>query len=198
MNWYKRQLKIAGGPRREWSTEELEEIKKLIQKGKSYRYVGEMFKVSPRSIEGLNKKYQWLNKKEELIKKYRWIASLYLLPPEGKGISGYQLRKEYGLSNSDIVSALKFLNKSEFYRFPNDKYVMEQRSRSAKEWWEDHGRLEGYLTSISKEAAISFLNNLVSNINKTNNRKAFSVYNKYMQIIENHTYPDEVQQGATV
>ena len=62
------------------------------------------------------------------------------------------------------------------------------------------GGLEGRLLSfLTREQSVKFLNNFFHVIRKKDGPQiAGAVYNKYMQIINDHTYPDEVQQGVTV
>jgi hypothetical protein len=52
------------------------------------------------------------------------------------------------------------------------------------QWWAERGGLEGYLTSIPKEQAITYLNGLVARKHTENPDMAFAIKNKYMQIIE--------------
>jgi hypothetical protein len=57
--------------------------------------------------------------------------------------------------------------------------------------WEQKGGLEGYLKSISKDRAISFLMQFIGRIYNINPQRASKIRNKYMEIINNHTYSNE-------
>jgi transposase len=59
MNWYKRQLKIAMPAARNFTPQEVDQIKDLVMQGKSYKSIGEMFGTSITPIKRLSKKYKW-------------------------------------------------------------------------------------------------------------------------------------------
>jgi len=59
MNWYKQIIKEAFPKKIEFSEEDIEVIKELIEKGNSLRQVSEAAGVSKGVIERLDRKYQW-------------------------------------------------------------------------------------------------------------------------------------------
>ena len=68
MNWYNRQLKIAGRPGRVWSNKELNKIKSLLEEGKPIRQISRILGTYPRMIRFLNKKK---SKKNEITEIFR-------------------------------------------------------------------------------------------------------------------------------
>ncbi len=207
MNWYNRHIKIAA-PKRGWTNEELAEIENLINQGKSFLSIAKMFGVSSHAIDGLNKKYQWRNLVEERKKRDTSIANFYLLPPRGKGMPAKKITKQYGFTRLTIFQALERLNLLDQWRGPlqaaqkryqdNPELVQEQSIRM-KQKVEEMGGFEGMLLNCStRDKAIAMLNHNVKRIGKEDSGRAFNTYNKYIKIIENHTYPDEVQQPIPI
>ncbi len=270
MNWYKRQLKIAMPPALNWSSDQLEKIEKMINEGKSFREIARNLGVNFKQIEKLNKKYQWRDTKSDILKKYDLAASLYLLPPGGKGMSAKNIKEQYGITNSTIQKALKRLNledkwrgrgeaaklvdqkgrwndelredaseiqkqrfidniklredasKRQKQRFIDNPDLRKEYSRRMKQRfidnpdlrkehsermlkkWKEWGGFEGRLKlAPNRESAVAILRNFIGAMrNKPNNpmdtSTAVNIHNFYLQIINEHTYPDEVQQGVTV
>jgi len=73
-------------------------------------------------------------------------------------------------------------------------------SERMKQFWRDMGGLEGRLLSYpTRDKAITFLHGFFNKIQKEEGATiAGGIYNKYMDIINNYTYPDEIQQEETV
>lgn len=67
------------------------------------------------------------------------------------------------------------------------------------EWWDQFGTERGerlknrLLFSPSRQQAINILSSFVSSVRESNPQKASAIYNNYIKIINNHTFPDEVQ-----
>ena len=110
MNWYNRQLKIGMSVKKIWTNNELEKIKKMLEEGYNYVQIAQLFNVSPPTINSLNKKYKWKDLKAEVDKNDQLIANLYLLPPDGKGMSAIEIARKHGFQYRRIQDALKRLN----------------------------------------------------------------------------------------
>ena len=86
--------------------------------------------------------------------------------------------------------------------FKDNTELRDQISKKMIQQWKDWGGLEGRLTSFpTRSQAEQFLNNFLHNIinrEEGASSKAYFIQTKYMKIINDHTYPDEVQQGAIV
>jgi len=216
MNWYKRQLKTSAD-KRTWTEEELDRIKKLLEKGYSYTDIAEMFHVSRPAISYLNKKYKMVDRSpffDKKLKEDEFISSLYLLPPYGEGMSAKDIREQYGFTAKKVMSALKRLGKIDEWRDRKDMWNDELRdhqrqnmlrrfeegygeelSPKLQDYWDRIGRLGGFLTSYpTREQAIAWLENFKARNYIENPQKTMATYNKYMRIINNHTFPDEIQR----
>jgi len=208
MNWYKKQLKIAFAAPRGWSSKELAEMERLVNQGKSFLSIAKMFGVNSHTIERLNKKYQWRDLVEYRRKKDEYLASLYLLPPRGKGMTAQQITKQYGTNLTTVFKALERLNLLDQWRgrseaarkkFIDHPELVQEHSIKMKQRIEDMGGFEGMLLNCStRDKAIAMLNHNSRRIGGESSERAFNVYNKYKQIIDNHTFPDEVPQGTTI
>ena len=112
MNWYKDIIKYAYMRGRQWTPEELNKIKQLLEEGKGYIEIGKMFGVSETPIQNFNKKYKWRTPRktfkpdEETIKK---IDYMYALPPKGLGYSKVDIAKQLGVS---YMAIKHFFNKT--------------------------------------------------------------------------------------
>jgi hypothetical protein len=86
-------------------------------------------------------------------------------------------------------------------RFEDIEERKMQSERQLK-YWENIGGLKGLLlTYNNRQQAINRLNQFIlilKNDPSQDSAKTYNTYNKYMDIINNHTYPDEVQQEASV
>ncbi len=246
MNWYNRQLKMARsrGVKKGWTTEELDRVKKLLEKGYNFNQIASLLDVNKNTIRFLNKKYKWKDLEVEKRKKDKTIADLYLLPPHGIGLSTSQIGKKYKFTYNRIRQALERLNlldhlrdrsestsltyqnnprlreeaaifqkqrfldnpglKDDISRKQKQRYIdnpelREEQSIFMKERWKELGGMEGLLLSYpTREQAIRWLNGFVRRVYAADPRQSMAVRNTYMKIINNHTYPDEVQQGAIV
>lgn len=220
---YKWKEKKNYNPPIQWSEEDLEKIKSLILQDKSFRSIASLFGVGDVTIANLNKKYKWKDLKADRLKKDNFIASLYLLHPDGKGMSAKAIAAQYGINPSTTMQALRRLDKLDFWRGQSEaqkqKYIYdpdsarvhseklkqvhkdrpeigEQQSIRMKEYWDEIGKLEGLLLSYpTKEQAVKWLNGFYHRLLKMNKiETANQIYNKYMKIINDHTYPDEIEQ----
>jgi hypothetical protein len=282
MNWYKRQLKIAKWI--SWTDDQIETIKNLVNEGKSFREIGRMFGVHPKSISILNDKHKWRDIKQERLDYDRRVAKMYRLPPYGEGMGVIEILNTNGINARTIYNVLRrlgleeeirdasyaskkrwqdpkqkeeqSLRKKKFYeehpevgkehgemmkqryidnpemredhgkkikqRWDNDPdlkkrqsdrikktyeenpQLRENKSRQMKEWWkqfeDEHGKkLENRLLYFdSRQKAINLLNGFVGSKYQTDSDIAMAIKHKYLQIINDHTYPDEVQQPQTV
>ena len=225
--------------------DDFKKIKELLENGKSTTEVGELFGLSKKQFFYLNKKYKLVDFYDLKMKKYKWLASIYLLPPDGEGMPAAQIYKKYGISSDVVMLALQKLGlmkhwrgKAESQRKRNIDNPDELEARNNKirqvykdnleigvergkklkqlyideperkeylskrmtEWWkqfeaEDGGKLENRLLAFpNRQKATNFLNGFVGSKYQTNPKKASAIYQKYMPIIDNHTFPDELPQ----
>jgi len=208
MNWYNRQLKIAGRQGRVWTENDLQVIKDLIKEGYSYGKIASLFGVSGNTIRDLSLKYKWreprkplspeqieevkkhvLEKKplyeiasmfgvsdgviESLNKKYKWrdfekekkekdkfIIGLYLLPPEGKGMSAKQIRDQYGIFNRRVHIALDRLGLSDKWRSGHEAAkrrheenpeIRRQQGETLKRRYEEDPELRERMSELNKQ-----------------------------------------------
>lgn len=218
MNWYKKiKYKIAAqGKRIEWRQEDLQAIEDLLVEGYTMIEIAGAFKINPKVLGFFLSKFKIKDKAQN--RRDQWLASLYLLPPEGKGLSIKQIINQYKTHRNEILGALKRLGFEGKVRNAEEASALipsDSRSRKAKEWfknnpqwgkeasarqtqrniewWKKQGKLKGYLESRPiKQIAIIFLNGLFSRLRKEQgDDSANAVYNKYLQIINNHTYPED-------
>jgi DNA-binding CsgD family transcriptional regulator len=134
---------------------------------------------------------------EEEIKK---IDYWYSLPPEGEGRSLMWIAKQLGVNGEHVR---RWFHKTgrhvrSFKEQVGTQSTKDDMSLAALLEWEKRGGMEGYLKSMTKENAIKYLYGFVGRIWNANPQQASAVKNKYMEIIENHTFPDEVQQTQPV
>jgi len=113
MNWYKRQLKIA---KRIWTDDDLQTIKELLEEGYPLDQIGELVGMSAVTMSRLNKEYGLVDFEAKKIEKDKWIKGLYLLPPDGEGLSSKQISKQYGIPIKSIKRALKRFDLLDQYR----------------------------------------------------------------------------------
>ena len=121
----------------------------------------------------------------------------YIDNPKIKEDISKTLKQRY-IDNPELKEEISNREKQ---RYIDNPELREQMSKIHKQRFIDYGGWEGYLKLQStRSKAIQLLNNLIHMIIKREGRtnNSYRVYNKYMNIINNHTYPDEVQQGATV
>ena len=82
-----------------------------------------------------------------------------------------------------------------------DPQQHENASKAMKKVWKDIGYLEGLLLSYpTRQQAINYLTNFIGNKiqSEGKSRQIYMTYNKYLNIINNHTFPNEVQQNIPV
>jgi hypothetical protein len=222
MNWYRKtKYKIAAPIK--WRAEDFPEIKKLLQEGKSINEVSNLTGVPWDVIRRMNIKYQWVDFDKKRKEQDSLIASLYLLPPVGKGLSFSKIFQEYGIQSVTIKKALERMGLSRLLRDRLEAWTPDVRSHHSKmmsdkmlnrwkdpeyrksksdqmaEMWKQRGGLEGFLLlRPSREKAIEYLNQFYSVLmkNDRDKNKTNSIYRKYKQIIDNHTYPEDIPQEA--
>ncbi|MEQ9716515.1 MAG: hypothetical protein ABGF52_13440, partial [Candidatus Asgardarchaeum sp.] len=105
------------------------------------------------------------------------------------------LPNEFTVAGTEIK-----LTKIEF-AIPKDKTVADTQLelQGSVKLPDDMGGFEGMLLNCStRDKAIAMLNHNSRRIGGESSERAFNVYNKYKQIIDNHTFPDEVPQGTTI
>ncbi len=208
MNWYNRHIKIAMPKKREWTEDELQVIKELIEEGYSYDKISQLFGVNRNSIRYLSLKYKWreprksfspekieeikqlvLSKKplyeiasmfgvsdgviESLNKKYKWrdyekekaemdrfIVDLYLLPPEGKGMSSKQIRDQYGIFHRRVWTALDRMGLSDKKRgmseevkriYEENPEKRKQQGESLRRRYEEDPELRERMSELNKQ-----------------------------------------------
>jgi transposase len=232
-------------PRSPFSPEQIEKIKRLVLNKISFDEVGRMFGVSGSTIQHLNKRYRWRDIKTEKDDRDKMIVDLYLLPPEGKGMSMNAIAKQYGIYPRTIQEALKRLGLShklrdiseeltrihelhpeisqqqgeavrrryiedpqlreraserEKQKYIDNPEIAGRISETVKNNWENMGGLEGRLLSYPhRSQAVNFLMGFVFRKREMGELDAANrIFGKYMQIINNHTYPEEVNQGTVI
>lgn len=279
MNWYNRHIKLAMPRAIEWTNEEMEKIKQLLEEGKSFDYIADLFGVSSRTIRNINKNNGLVKsflskgklskeKIDEIVYFYENGSSvrelseaydassyqiIYALKKRGvydfgrrfeerkvdvaeenkndilkkyrAGFGVKELSREYGETRGAIYNHLRnnnihirnreeqlnmdhyIQNASEKQRqfIKNNPQAAREHSRKLLEWWRQFGEEPGekltnrLLSFPTRQQAINMLRGFAGRLDKDpslGNGRA--VYTKYMDIINNHTFPDEVQQGVTV
>jgi len=79
-------------------------------------------------------------------------------------------------------------------KWEDEDYIENQRVKQ-RQSWEARGGLTGQLLSYpTRGQAVTYLNAFIFRIREENPQRAGAIYNKYMSIINDHTFPDEVQQ----
>lgn len=210
----------------EWSQEDLEKMKKMLEDGYSYKKISKFFGIGDLTVKKTNEKYKLVDMVKLRDKKDKHILNLYLLPPDGKGMSAQSMQKQYGINPVSIQTVLRNSGLSNKWRGQSEaqkqKYInnpdaaleqsnkLKQRhidrpelavehSKFMKEKWKEWGGMEGLLLSYStREQAINWLKGFVQRLYDTNPQAASGINAKYMKVINNHTYPDEVQQEVSV
>jgi len=104
MNWYNRQLKIAG-IMRGWSQEELEKVRKLLEEGSNYSQIGRLFGVSSNAIKSLNKKYNFVHREEKRITQE--IIDKVIDLRKNTNMSIVDMAREVGFGTNSINKILK-------------------------------------------------------------------------------------------
>jgi transposase len=140
MNWYNRHIKTAMPTPRKWTEEEINKIRKLVEKGDSFRSIAKLFGVSNHSISKLNNKYKWVDLNRKRDERDNFIADLYLSPPKGKGLSLAAIAKNYGISDMAVKKALERLGLSNELRDRHEAWTPELRQRYSdlfSEKWRD-------------------------------------------------------------
>ena len=197
-------VSIKKKPRLNFLREDIEDIRGLVEDGYSFEKISNLLNFSMESIRRLNEKYKWRNYDDNLLEKYKRIASLYLLPPDGKGMSQKEISEKEKIHSSLIFRSLKRLGLSDKFRCGSELWTPKRKETQSKirlKWWEEQGGLGFFLKNhyTNRDDAVNYLNGLVIRMkNLGNDAKAFNTYQKYMEIINNHTFPDEVHQPQSV
>jgi len=108
MNWYNR-IKLADRPKTDL-TPYYKEVIDFFNKGYNIKQIvkevsigeGAVYKILRDNNLSFEKRRQ--EKREEMDKK---ISKLYLLPPEGKGMSTIEIGSQLGISATTVIAALK-------------------------------------------------------------------------------------------
>lgn len=140
MNWYKRQLKIAMPPAKNFTQDELDIMKEFLQGGSSIREVADLMGVNWGVIKRINEQSQWTDQEEEKKKKYQRIINLYRKSPYGEGKPAQKIRNEYGIHPGTIQRALEFFGFANEWRGREDSWDQQRRdnmSNYSKERWND-------------------------------------------------------------
>lgn len=217
MNWYKRaQYKIAFPKIVNWSEDDLQVIKSLIEEGYSYNKIADLVGVSSTSIAQLNKKHRWRERiergeqgsmediRKNILEKGRQMVDMYLLPPRGQGMTLKNIAIQFNSSTNRIKDYMKRTGLIIDEEFRSKEETDKGHSGRMLEWWkqfegEDGEKFKNRLLSYQiRQQAIDNLFVLINKEKITNPGKASALYNKYMPFINNYTYPDEIQQEVMV
>lgn len=213
MNWYKRQFKIAAS-HRGWTQEELGKIEGMLNEGYSARQISKIFGVSSHTINYIVNKYQLIDRSNEELDREEIEMQIYDLYKDGVSIRGISdivnlspatvgrivKKKEISRSKSDMKTELGIQQGLYKQRFIDNPQIRENISNGVKQYWSDIGGLEGRLLSYSsRNEAYRYLMRFVKYVEMEGDRqKAFAIWTVYKKIIDNHTFPDEVQQTQQV
>jgi transposase len=141
------------------------------------------------------------NPTKEQIKQ---IDKWYALPPKGEGRSLVWIGYKFGLSGNQMGYWFHKTGRPvrSFQEQVATEATKEDTSLAKIIDWEEKGGLKGLLTGFypTRQQSVNYLNMYVNRLLQqgASNNRAFSTRTKYMKIINNHTYPDEIQQGATI
>lgn len=134
---------------------------------------------------------------EEEIKK---IDYWYALPPQGEGRSLMWIAEKMGVSGEHVR---RWFHKTgrpvrSFQEQVSTQSTRDDTSLAALLRWEKIGKLKGFLENYysNRQQSIDYLNGYVNRLIQMGQSTdiAFSTRSKYMKIIENHTYPNEMPQ----
>lgn len=183
--------------------EKKNKIKKLYEEGKNVaeisRLMGEKYETI---MDHLKRMGAYITQSkmppplEFTENEIRTIDMLY-----EKGVPITEIAKQFGTRKDRLITWFNNTGrsrKSKKEQF-NTQYSRDKRTQITKDFWERVGKLEGYLISLpSRPQAENYLNGVVNRMWNTNPQKASAIKRKYMEIINDHTYPDEVQQEVAV
>lgn len=194
------------------STEEGKKIEKMhVEEGLRPTDISKILGRSATSIvdylkrrnlyERLRGDWVRFNPTEEQIKQ---IDYWYALPPDGEGRSLEWIGKKFGLSGNQMGYWFKKTGRP--VRSSEEQVgtesTREDISLAKLIDWEEKGGLKGILTDFypTREQSVQYLNNYVHRLLKqgVSSNKAFRIRAYYMDIINNHTYPNEVQQQESI
>ena len=192
-------------PHKKIPVEKVEEVKRLYTEGVDVLDISEMTGVNYSTAiyilkrEGVYSRKREINPdfnptQEEIIQIDNW----YALPPDGEGRSLQWIERKLGIG-AGVLS--RWFRKTNRLIRSRSEQVGTQSTRDDMAlakliWWEEKGGLEGYLQSVeSRDIAIRILENFVRRVMFDEKKvgHAWAIKSKYMNIINNHTYPDEVQ-----
>ncbi len=143
-----------------FSPEQIEQIRQLVLDKKPFREIGKMFGVSKTTIQNLNNKYKWRDIKKEKEERDRLIADLYLLPPDGQGMSAIEITRQYGFNYKTIREALKRLNLIDNWRDISDDYIKRfdlnpnmhrEQGESLRRRYEEDPNLRARMSELNKQ-----------------------------------------------
>jgi len=138
MNWYKQAQNIS----KRWTSEDLQVIKELLEEGNSIRQIATLFGVAHTTINKLNRKYDlksFPKKQPNRIKPMEnKIKELYLLPPDGQGLSATEVGRQLDISPTTVLKMIADLGLdvrggTEYW----DDVRRKQTSERFKKQWED-------------------------------------------------------------
>lgn len=117
---------------RGWSDNDLKIIKELIEGGKSMRGISRLFGVSHRTINRLNEEHKWKEfprkKQTERVESLKEkIKKLYLLPPNGEGLSAMEIGQQLNISPTSVRNVLNRIG--EKVRSPLESFTDKRREK---------------------------------------------------------------------
>lgn len=219
-------LKQYGTSKSRLTKDQIDEIAYFYENGVSVRELSEAYNITlnqvgnilkKKNIFDISRKYEEYKvdvrdeNKGDILRKYR----------EGYGVK--ELSREYGESIRAITSF--FENNNIHIRSREEQYAMEhfrqnasekqkqfnrnnpeavhEHSRKMLEWWKQFGEESGekfknrLLAYPTRQQAMNHLMGFVGSQNE-DPKNANAIYTKYINIINNHTFPDEIQQPVSV
>ena len=161
---------------RKLSDNDIALIKDLVEQGRPIKEIANSFEVDISNIYYLIKHRGWkFNRNqrtyEEIIQKDKEIASLYLLPPLGQGLTAREIARRLDIRQEEVPNALRRMgleshlrNRSEvnssLWNDPEYRKKMEERnidplyvknmSEKHKKIWEKRKTEPGYIDRVKK------------------------------------------------
>jgi DNA-binding CsgD family transcriptional regulator len=138
MNWYKQSQSIG----KRWTLEDLQVIRELLEEGHSSRQIAKLFEVAHSTINTLNNKYNLKSFPKKQLNRIKpmedKIKELYLLPPDGQGLSAMEVGRQLDISPTTVRKVIGNLGldvRGGAEAWDDDR--REQTSERFKKQWED-------------------------------------------------------------
>ncbi len=177
--------------REERSKKTKQQFEDISQRERLSRIQKQRYIDNPELAKNMSEKQKQLHKDNPELAKQRSerLKQFYKDNPELAKQRGEKLRQMY-IDNPELRDEMVRMQKQ---RYIDNPELRRQVSERRKKEIADIGGFEGMLRACAtKDKAIAMLNHNVRRIGQEgDNEKAYHVYNKYMQIINDH-FPDEI------